>query len=520
MANPYESGLSLAGSRIVGNPYTLQMGLTQEELKRVQEELLYWKFYNGDQWTFKRPDGEPQNTINYSSRFVDKGVAFLMGKGFTINVEKNAEEITKPFLDKVWDDNKRMEIAVEMAQSGGITGNAWVKVSLEEYDPDEDPMLAEIYPKGRIRITVLPSYACFPKWHPHDKDRMESIRIIYPITVIEKNEPKQVWYREEITKKEIVEYIDDRVIARRKNDIGAIYVVRIKNLIVANQSLGKSDLQDIIPLQKEFNEKTTDVSDIINYHASPVTVVYGAKTNNLEKGARKIWGGLPKDARVENLELKSDLSASMNYIELIKNAMFEIASMPEDALGGAKSAHSNTTGIALHIKNQPLIDTNNNKIITYGEGIEEINRLILRIADVYELEDFDYEAFRKLEPHEKWTTEIEFPNPLPKDELLQMQLIAQKLGQHLITRIDALKELGEYDAVSKLEEIKEEFVEWQNLMFEASPLNQGGEVDDDLDDGKHNPLGDVKKPNIQGVNRDIADLKGHTGRGHSKKGDK
>ena len=499
MANPYETGLSLAGSRIVGNPYTLQMGLTAEELKRVQEELLYWKFYKGNQWNFKRPEGEPQNTINYSARFVDKGVAFLFGKGFTLNVEKEAEEITKPFLDKVWDDNNRLGTAVEIGQSGGITGNAWVKVSLEEYDPEEDPMLYERYPKGRIRVTVLPSYACFPQWHPHDKDRLEKMRIIYPITIYEKEEPKQVWYREEITKKEIVEYIDDEVVTRRENDLGAIYVVRIKNLIVANHSLGKSDLQDIIPLQKEFNEKTTDVSDIINYHASPITIVYGAKTNNLEKGARKIWGGLPKDSKVENLELKTDLSASMNYIELVKNAMFEVASMPEDALG-AKTATSNTSGIALHIKNQPLIDTNNNKIITYGEGIEEINRLILRIADVYELEDFDHTGFRNLTPYQKWTTEVEFPNPLPKDELLQMQLISQKINIQLMTRIDALKELGEYDAVSKLEEIKAEFTEWQNLMFEASPMS-----DDE--------------PNIQGVNRDKADLSGHSGRNHSKDDD-
>lgn len=501
MANPYESGMSLAGSRVLGNPYSLQAGLSHEELKRVQEELLYWKFYKGDQWNFKRPEGEPQNTINYSARFVDKGVAFLMGKGFTLNVEKEAEEITKPFLDKVWDDNNRLGTSIEMGQSGGVTGNAWVKVALEEYDPNNDPMLYEMYPQGRIRITVLPSYACFPTWNAHDKDRLDSIKIIYPITVYEKNEAKQVWYREDITNHEIIEYLDDKVVKRRKNDLGTVYVVRIKNLIVANQSLGKSDLQDIIPLQKEFNEKTTDVSDIINYHASPITLVYGAKTNNLEKGARKIWGGLPKDAKVENLELKTDLSASMNYISLVKNAMFEIASMPEDALG-AKTATSNTSGIALHIKNQPLIDTNNHKIITYGEGIEAINRLILRIADIYELEDFDFNAFRKLTPLQKWTTEVEFPNPLPKDELLQMQLIAQKINQNLMTRIDALRELGEYDAVTKLEEIKQEFVEWQNLMFEATPEN---DTDDDEDE-----------PNIQGVNRDSADLNGQSGRNHSK----
>jgi hypothetical protein len=502
MANPYETGLNVFNSRVVGNPYTIQNGLTNEELKRVQEELLYWKFYKGNHWSYKRPEGEPQNTINYSARFVDKGVAFLMGKGFTVNVHKNAEDVIKEYVDNVLDDNNRLGLGVEMGQSGGITGNAWVRVALEEYDKKEFPMLYEMYPKGRIRISVLPSYACFPKWSNHDKDRMESMRVMYQIGVPDKNgDIQKVWYREEITPNEVVEYLDDKVISRKKNDLGSIYIVRVKNLIVANQPLGKSDLQDIIPLNKEFNEKTTDVSDIINYHASPITVVYGAKTNNLEKGARKIWGGLPKDAKVENLELKTDLSASMNYIEMVKSAMFEIASMPEDALG-AKSATSNTSGIALHIKNQPLIDTNNNKRITYEEGLQEIIRLVLRIADVYELDGFDHEAFRKLKPNEKWFYDIEFPNPLPKDEVLQMQIISQKLTHQLTTRIDALKELGEYDAIAKLEEIKEEFLEWQNLMFEAQPKTENED-----------------EPNIGGVNRDKADLMGHSGRGHSKDDD-
>src|SRR5690606_11545199 len=123
MANPYETGLSLFDSRIVGNPYTLQNGLTNEELRRVQDELVYWKFYRGNHWNTKRTEGEPQNTINYSARFVDKGVAFLMGKGFTINVEKNAEDVIKPFVDKVLDDNNRLELGIEMGQSGGVTGN-------------------------------------------------------------------------------------------------------------------------------------------------------------------------------------------------------------------------------------------------------------------------------------------------------------------------------------------------------------------------------------------------------------
>lgn len=504
MANPYETGVNVFNSRIVGNPYTLQDGLTKEELQRVEQELLYWKFYKGDQWNIKRPDGEPQNTINYSARFVDKGVSFLMGKGFSINVYKEAQDITKPFLDDVWDDNNRNALAMEIAQSGGVTGNAWVRVALQHYDKDEDPMLYEMYPKGRIRLTVLPSYSCFPTWDNHDKTRMKELKIIYPIQVPDKNgDKKTVWYREEITKKEIREYIDGKLVSHRENELGEIYVVCIRNLLVANQPLGKSDLHDIIPLQKEFNEKMTDVSDIINYHASPITVIFGAKASNLEKGARKIWGGLPKDAKVENLELKTELAASMNYIEMIRRAMFEVSSMPFDALG-AETAVSNTSGIALHIKNQPLIDRTNAKKVTYSAGIQEINRLILRYGDVYELEGFDYEAFRKLkDPKHKWNQFIEFPNPLPKDELFQLQLIIYRLSNHLTTRIDALRELGEYDAENKLKEIKKELLEWQNLMFEAENPERITPTE----------------VNLQGIDRDEADLAGYTGRNHSREQD-
>lgn len=470
MADPYVSGLNVFNSTVVtGNPYASQMGISSEELNRVNTELLYWKFYKGNQWSYKRPEGEPQNTLNYSARFVDKSVAFLTGKGFMINVEKEAEDIVKRPLDEVWDDNQRELLFLEMAQAGGVSGNFWMKVVVEEYDPEEDFLLSELYPNGRIRLLLLPGHACFPEWNPHDKERMEKIKIIYPIEVEVEGKPGQkkvMWFREEITRNTIKQYLNDELIESRVNDLGEIPVVRGKNLVLANESLGKSDLQDIVPLQREFNEKTTDISDIINYHAAPITLIFGAKSNNLSKGANKVWGGLPKDAKVENLELKSDLAASMAYIELVKKAMFEIANMPEDAFGSATNI-SNTSGVALHIKNQPLMDLTNMKKLTYGEAIEDINRLIVRYLYLYETNDFDKAGFDNLKPRQKWIYSTEFPNPLPKDELIQMQLIAQKITLQLMSRVDALAELGERDAAEKLEEIKKEFIEWQELMFET-----------------------------------------------------
>lgn len=501
MANPYASGLDLTKSNVISaNPFLLEINLTPQETKRVQDIIESWRMYGGLHWKNKRPDGEPQVTSNYIKAFVDKGVAFLAGKGFTLNTEAEAEEITKPFLDSVWDDNNRELTFIEMAQMGGVTGDIFVEVAVDTFD-EEDPFNVMMYPKGRIRLIILPSNCVFPKFYAHDRTRLMEVDIIYKILVDDGGKMTEKWYRKNITSKEIVEYIGDKVIKRKPNPLNRINVVHIRNLMVAGESLGQSDIKDLIPLNKEINNKLTDISDIINYHSAPVTIIKGARASKLERGARKIWGGLPKDSDVFNLELKSDLSAALNYIGILKTAMFEIGKIPENALG-AKSSVSNTSGVALHIENQPLMETTRMKWSTYGKGIQEINSLILQLAELLDLDEFPTEKFKALSPKIRYTTTVEFKDPLPKDELIQMQLIAQKIALNLQTRLDALKELGEHNAKEKLEEIKAELEEWNDLMMDmgmamaqttggankAQQTNIGGQVGRDE---KSNP--DAKK---------------------------
>jgi hypothetical protein len=477
MGDPYTDVTHFDNTLISGNPYILFGDgnyFTTEEVTRINTELLLWKFYKGNQWKRKRVDGEPQITLNYCRAFVDKGVSFLMGKGFTINTKDQADEIIKPLLDEVWDDNNRNLVGLDIAQSGGVTGNSWVKVAVETFDETRPDML-EQYPKGRIRIIVLPTYAVFPTFHGHDRDRLVRCRIIYPLYTQDPDRGgnlRYAWYIEDITTDEIVESIDGKEISRRPNELREIPVVRIKNLPLAGDVLGISDLQDIVPLQIEMNNKATDVSDIINYHAAPITVITGAKATNLEKGNRKIWSGLPKEAKVSNLELQSDLGAAMNYLEFVKTGMFELAHMPEDAFG-KKLAVSNTSGIALHIKNQPIVETTHNKWITYGEGLSQINRLILKYAKLIEYPGFDLSGFEKLKPAEKYWTAIQFADPLPKDELIQMQLIAQKISLYLESRKEAMAELGETEVEEKFAEILKEAEEIKNRLGEMVEEGEG-----------------------------------------------
>ena len=458
-------------------PYILTNDLTQDELRRLYVEKDYWRFYRGDQWRQKRPKGEPENTINYCKAFVNKGVAFLMGKGFTIDVPSPAREITRPILDEVWEDNGKELLGLDIAQAGGITGNSFIKVTIEKFDPEEYPDKSEIYPNGRIRLILLPTFSTFPTWHGHDRDKMVKCRIIYPVyreTELADGsvEKEKVWYKEVITKDTIEEYINDKLVSERENPLNEIPIIRIKNLPLSGSSLGLSDLEDIVPLQKEMNFKATDISDIINYHAGPVTIVKGAKVSGLEKGARKIWGGLPTDADVYNLELESDLKAAIDYFGIIKESMFELGNMPEDAFGGADTRVSNVSGIALHIKNQPLMEQTKVKHKTYGQGIQDINRFILKYAKLIDYPGFKQKEWENLRPIQKYKTSIEFPNPLPKDELVQLQVIAQKIKLMLMSRKDAMIELGEKEPLQKIDEIIKETMKLEKALYNTTDLDE------------------------------------------------
>jgi len=464
-------------SERITNPLMLTGELTPEEVERVKHEMKLWDYYKRKQWKVKRPTGEPQITINYSRAFVDKGVSFLMGKGFNVQVKSNATDITKPLLDEVWEDNDKELRGIDIAQSGGVQGNAWIKVTLQQYE--NGTLEKELYPKGRIRFFVLPSYTVFPTWNAHDKDKLNEVKIIYPITVEERRGTKvnreTKWYREVLTDEYIEEYINDDLVERKENPIGVVPIVRIKNLPVADDPLGVSDIEDIVPLQDELNSKATDISDIINYHAAPITIIQGAKVGNLEKGHRKIWGGIPKDGKVYNLELNTDLKAAMDYLDLVKSCMFESGKMPADAFG-RESRISNVSGVALHVRNQPLMELTRTKWTTYGEGIRKINFLILRYAEEIGHESLNEQEFYSLKPIERYWSKVEFPNPLPKDELVQMQLIAQRIKLFLMSRKDALMELGETQAKQKLEEILEEAYRIESMLYENEATEDANEI--------------------------------------------
>ena len=383
----------------------MYLNLEQAELLRIQRYGEHWRFYYGKHWAFTREDGDPLVTLNYFRKVIDKSADFLCIKGFALKVADPLHLHTLPFLNEVWKYNKKQKVLWDMAITGGVTGDVFVLVTYKAPTPLEQRIFP--YAQGRIVINLLGSEQVFPDWDPLDKSRMRSCRIetlFYdprPTKDIGKDDQSSAGrqlnvrrFTQIITPDTITEHLQGEDPKVRSNILGEIPIVHIKNLPAPSETYGIPDGLDIVNVNREINEKSTDCSDIVNYHAAPITVIQGAKAKDLERGPRQIWSGLPENAKVFNLNLEGDLGAAKDYIDFVKEAMMELSDTPEGSLGKSQPI-SNTAGVALHMQYAPLMEKTIKKRVQYGEGIVGINYFILRIGHVMGMINLPFDIDRK-----------------------------------------------------------------------------------------------------------------------------
>ena len=435
---------------------------------RLNRYSLNWAMYLGHHWGYRREQGEMQIAVNYYRAFNDYLSRFTFGNGIHFRSPKTTEAIVPDRLERIWEvDNDKMRVLLEIGQQGGITGDVFIKIAYEEAWTDT----AGHFHPGRVRLLPMNSSFCFPEFHPHDRTRLLRFKQKYRFWGTSLEGTRQVFtYTEILTDDVIEEYVNDELIDSRPNPLGLIPVVHIPNVPVSGSPWGLADAHDIITINRAYNEISTDVADIINYHASPVTVIVGAKASNLEKGAKKVWGGLPKDAQVFNLEGGAQgIDGALKYLELLKRSMHEVMNIPETALGQVQ-AISNTSGVALSIQFQPLMNRYSQKVAQYGKGIEKVNELALRTLFLKEPETMIYNPdvdgpikegqLPQLDPNDpiSYMNYAHFPQPLPLDKLIALNEIQTKIGMGLESKEGALRTLGEEFPEEKLQEIRSELL--------------------------------------------------------------
>ena len=470
--------------------------LNRNFARRLQAYRKYWLFYLGKHWSYVRDPGEPTLTFNYCRRILDLHTDFTFKGAFktiipddpaTPENEQETREFVRLMLDETWRKNQQKLWCMDMGQQGGVTGDVFGRVSWDKTNPIEDPF---------ARVDIIPSHLCFPEFggpHGVDRKKLKRILIVNPVyrnndrgpiagvfftrktknqgaleLVIESEEWTAPVYDEKTGK--LIQpamqifYRDKEKIWEKVNPLGEIPVVHIPNYPLSGEFYGISDLVDAVELNRELNEKATDISDIINYHGSPTTILTGAKLAALEKGANRIWG-LPDGANVFNLELTGDLGAATAHWQTLKEVLLELTNTPEQALGKTQAV-SNTSGVALQIQYLPMMEKRDVKVLTYGSGIRLINRLLLKTT---ELADPAFQKKMSKLKGNPYRNDVIFADPMPQDELRELEKAILKLDAGLSTRRRELEKLGhsQAEASAILDDAAKEMEEDTESMFGA-----------------------------------------------------
>lgn len=431
--------------------------------RRLRAYKYFMDFYRGRQWeetgeynpaygnkSFIQEEFN-RRSWNISQNIVDKLVSFMVKEPWTVKLpdelEDTADADNTPIhdlLEAVWTANDKLAFSYRMAYMGAITGDCFIRLS---YDPD---FYADEV--GELKMDVLDSRLVQPFWDSLDRNKLIGVRIQYPVKEVdETGSTNERMYREVHTDASIVYLLDDEVQEIVPNPLGELMVVHIKNEPLPFERFGRSVLYSLIMPQKEFNEKLSDFSEILAYHAAPVTIVKGARVQNLEKGARKVWGGIPKDGDVYNLNLDADLSSSIEYLDRLKKFICETGAVPEETMSNLQNV-SNTSGSALHLQYQPVVDRIQRMQPDYAAGLMQLNRLILRFYEMADVLDLPEDVAPAL----KYKTSIVWGEPLPRDRSIDLADISTEMGLMIESKRGALKRLGEENPEAKLEEVRQE----------------------------------------------------------------
>lgn len=456
----------------------------QWEIDRITKYYLYWKFYDGLHY---KDFNDGLLSFNYVRAFIDKVMMFLLGdEAFTFHVksfytsqiDKEVEKLAEELMMYHWGKSDKLILAYEILQMGSITGDCWIGAS---WMPDEEDQY--------VKVSVFDSRQCFCTFENGDYNKLQSFMVRQPLDSGGDNsktkyklyvqrwtkEKVETWYQQDVNieenksrKYEYKEY---------ENKYGFIPVVHIKNKPNAAGFYGKSDANDILKINKVYNELMQQLKGVIDYHMTPTTVITGASAKSLKKGLGQIWSGLPAEANVFNLGLDVDLSATVNYAKDLKTAMHELSDVPENALGKIQ-AISNTSAAALQITYHPLVQQANVKAMTYGEGIAKMNSMIIRILSIENPEDERLKKLTKKVPNFLSEMRIEpvFAYGFPKDKTDELNRAQMELNMKLSSRREIMERMGKQNIPELLDEIDEDQL---HLGFLQARINQMSQMGDE-----------------------------------------
>jgi hypothetical protein len=419
-------------------------GILSNEIARTRHSAFlvkarhYAKFYEGKQYDSSFEEGKKKRVFNYSKAIIDKSVSWLCGKGWKIECRKGSEALAER-VNEVWKANNSDVLLRQLGIIGGVTGNAYIIVTIVTHDQKGKPLRKNDW---RILVNTIDSRFVFPIFSSNDPQRpLRQVLIQYPETGVSPAGKPYRLYSVVISEDSFQEFYDAEPTEPKPNQFNRINVVHIPNQLSLDSPYGLSDLENVAEVNIAYNEVTNKIDSIIDYHADPVTCVYGARVSSLEKGANRVWSNIPVEGRVENLELDSDLKATFEYRKQIKEELSQLSEVPEVAFDSKNFSLTNTSGLAMQMMFQPLIEKTIRKQSLYGRGLCEASGLIVDALKLIGEPVEELAEAKEVVASREFS--VSFVSILPRDEQAELDRALKKRELGVWSHAELIRRLGD-----------------------------------------------------------------------------
>jgi hypothetical protein len=411
---------------------------------RLSEYRKYRRYFEGKHFTVEYDGGNKKTVYNFCKQVVDKRASWVAGKGFSFLSEKG-NELVSGLLHGIWKSNFSRILIRKSAKVSLATGDAFWYFTVKTKDS-----VGKKLPKSKWHVSICalnPSY-CFPIWTEDNPGEMKAIMLQFPVMGSTAGDKSRI-FTAFMTPETIRFYMDFELTSEVDNALGLVPVVHIPSSPYGDEAFGNSCLKDIIPLNDRYNEIGNSVDKIIKYHGEPTTIVYGARLSQMERGANKVWSNLPPpdQARVENLEMKGDLTAIDKHLGRIEHRIYHLAKTPKQCYDSEGLAISNTSGVAMQLMFQPIIEATIEEQDGYSKGISQGNKIIAAIHENVFGEDLSALADN---PETYLDIQVSWASLLPRDEQAEIDVAEKKRALGVWSRAEAARRLSDVNDTERL----------------------------------------------------------------------
>jgi len=331
------------------------------------------------------------------------------------------------WLDRVWAANGGPRLLQRAGRRGGITGHGAVKIL-----PVDDPSNELDVP----RLILLKQESFHVIRREDDDDTAEAY-------VIEWTENRRQGERRvEVPMRQVFGRVDGdwyvAVFAKTgrgrekwlleqgpdKWPYGWAPVVEWQNLVNDNGYFGLSELEDLTTINSAINFTVTNVNRILYIHGHPRTIGTGFEAAEVQDTAiDSFWTIANKDAKIQNLEMQTDLNAAAWFLQFLTQQFGNIGRYLD--LASLTDKIGQVTNFGLQVLALAAVQKLGEKRANYGDALNRINRILLELGN--------------FPPQD---TTLHWRNPLPQDITAMVDALVKEIDAKITSRRTAAEERG------------------------------------------------------------------------------